>query len=351
MAKAIHICCGVGGVGKTTAAAALAVGLARQGKRVAVMTIDPARRLADALGVELSNDPQAVRGVDGLWALMLDRKQTFDQVVRRYAPDGDTGDRLIANRYYNAVSTRLSGSQEYMAMEKLLALDEDPRFDTIVVDTPPTRHALDFLRAPERVRSVLDKRVLGAVVNPTGGGLFSRASKRVLGVVYKMAGDSVLKDLQEFFGLLGGLSQGFRDRGAKVRTLLGKTETLYWLVLGANDPGRDDAFEFLDTLKAEKLHIGGILVNRVTPVPNPDVVPDLPTPPGVDPTIWSERLEALRTRHHESVKSVKTQEAALSEVDLRSGAAPMLRIADRPDGVQDLSDLAEIGDAIVASIR
>lgn len=351
MAEAIHICCGVGGVGKTTTAAALAVGLARQGKRVAVMTIDPARRLADALGVELSNDPQPVQGVDGLWALMLDRKQTFDQVVRRYAPDGETGDKLIANRYYNAVSTRLSGSQEYMAMEKLLALDEDPRFDTIVVDTPPTRHALDFLRAPERVRSVLDKRVLGAVVNPSGGGLFSRASKRVLGVVYKMAGDSVLQDLQEFFGLLGGLSQGFRDRGAKVRALLEKTDTLYWLVLSANDPGRDDAFEFLDTLRTENLHIGGILVNRVTPVPNPAPVPELDAPEGIDAALWATRLDALRTRHMQTVTLASEQDLALSEVNLRSGPAPMLRIADRPDGVQDLADLAEIGDEIVSSIQ
>ena len=201
------------------------------------------------------------------------------------------------------------------------------------------------------MRSVLDKRVLAAVVTPAGGGLFSRASKRVLGVVYKMAGDSVLTDLQEFFGLLGGLSQGFRDRGAKVRALLEQADTLYWLVLGANDPGRDDAFEFLDTLKAEKLHIGGILVNRVTPTPNPEAVPDLAAPSSVDAIVWAEHLDALRVRHQESVTLAKKQEIALSEVNLRSGPAPMLRIADRPDGVQDLSDLAEIGDEIVASIR
>ena len=348
MADAIHICCGVGGVGKTTTAAALAVSLAQSGKRVVVLTIDPARRLADALGVELGNDPQAVEGVPGLWALMLDRKATFDAVVRRHAPDPETGDKLIANRYYRAVSTRLSGSQEYMAMEKLLALDEDERFDTIVVDTPPTRHALDFLRAPERVRGVMDRRVLGAVVNPGGGGLFSRASKRVLGVVYRMAGESVLADLQEFFGLLGGLSQGFRDRGARVRALLERSNTLYWLVLGAQDPGRDDAFEFLDTLRSENLHVGGILVNRATTAPSPEPVPDLTVPSGISQAVWGARLDALRASHATRLRRAKREEQALRQVDERAGEARMIRLQDRPEGVNDLVALSGIGQSILA---
>lgn len=354
MASAIHICCGVGGVGKTTTAAALAVGLAHAGKRVAVLTIDPAQRLADALGVQLGNDPQPVDlpgGSGTLHALMLDRKATFDAVVRRYAPDPETADKLIANRYYGAISTRLSGSQEYMALEKLLALHEDERFDTLVIDTPPTRHALDFLRAPERVRSVMDRRVLGAIVSPTGGSIFSRASQKVLGVVYRMAGESVLADLQEFFGLLGGLSQGFRDRGARVRELLEHSQTRFWLVLGADDPGRDDALEFLDTLRDDKLVVGGILVNRTAPAPSVEPVPALPCPKGVDPAAWGEITARLASRHAERLQRAQQQEEAAERLRPRAAGAPWIAIEERAEGVKSVGDLLDIAQDVLPHAR
>ncbi len=263
----VTICCGVGGVGKTTTSAALAVAHAEAGQRVAVLTIDPARRLADALGIgDLTNVPRRVplEGAKGaLDALMLDRAATWDEVVRRRASP-ETAQRLLANRYYRAVATRLSGSHEYMAVEKLHALASDGDYDHVVVDTPPTQHAVDFFRAPDRVRGILDRSMLRMLLDP-GSSLRGVATRGALSIVERLAGERVMGEIREFFTLVGEMSAGFRERSEEVAGLLRSGRTTYWLVTEADAPERNELLTFLGELRERGMSFGGFLVNRVQP--------------------------------------------------------------------------------------
>ena len=200
--KRVCICAGSGGVGKTTSSAAIAAGMAARGKKVAVLTIDPAKRLADSLGLpELGNeerqvDPElfAEAGIDTsggeLWAMMLDAKATFDELVRRHAPDAETRDRILSNRIYQQLSDALAGSQEYMAMEKLFELHAEDRYDLLVLDTPPTRNALDFLEAPKRLMQFIEGRALQVFMQPTGLGMkvFGRGTSMMFSVLRRVTG-------------------------------------------------------------------------------------------------------------------------------------------------------------------
>ena len=211
------ICAGSGGVGKTTTSAAIAMGLAARGSRVAVVTIDPARRLADALGLdELGNDPALVdpsRFAEGgveltgeLWAMTLDPKRTFDELIERLAPDDETRDEILDNRIYQQLSGAVAGSQEFTAVAKLYDLHNSGRFDVLVLDTPPSRNALDFLDAPDRLTGFFDGRALKLFLAPTG--LAARAMGRGTGVVFgvlsRLTGVDLLDDLSVFFRALGG---------------------------------------------------------------------------------------------------------------------------------------------------
>src|SRR5919199_6635168 len=214
--KRIVICAGSGGVGKTTTSAALAMGLAASGAKVAVVTIDPAKRLADSLGLEdLDNEPRLVdpsrfagHGVEmegELWAMMLDAKRTFDELIDRLAPDARTRDEVLANRIYQELSGAVAGSQEFTAVAKLYDLVRSERFDVVVLDTPPSRNALDFLDAPDRLTNFFEGRALRAFLAPTG--LAARVVGRGTGVVFgalrRVTGVALLEDLSTFFGSLG----------------------------------------------------------------------------------------------------------------------------------------------------
>src|SRR5205085_8432720 len=228
--RAVIVCCGSGGVGKTTTAAALAVEAAARGRRACVVTIDPARRLADALGLgELTNEPRQVAGSwpGELWALMLDTKTTFDAIVVKYASDPAQAERIIGNRLYRNVSGALSGTQEYMAMEKLHELHATGRFDIIVIDTPPTRNALDFLDAPRRLTRLLDNRIFRLLIMPTQSYLkiVSTATQRVLRTIARVVGAEVVDDAVAFFEAFEGMEQGFRDRAQAVIALLSDDAT------------------------------------------------------------------------------------------------------------------------------
>ena len=217
--KRICICAGSGGVGKTTTAAAIAAGMAARGKRVAVLTIDPAKRLADSLGLpELGNierrvDPElfadnGVEAGDGeLWAMMLDAKQTFDEVIREHAPDAETRDRILSNRIYQQLSAALAGSQEYMAMEKLFEIHAENRYDLLVLDTPPSRDALDFLDAPKRLTQFIEGRALQVFMAPTGFGMrfFGRGASLMFSILRRITGVDLLQDLAEFFQAFSGM--------------------------------------------------------------------------------------------------------------------------------------------------
>jgi anion-transporting ArsA/GET3 family ATPase len=229
--KRICICGGSGGVGKTTTSAAIALGLAATGAKVAVVTIDPARRLANALGLqELHNEPRRVEPAclgevelkGELWAMTLDPKRTFDELIERLAPDPGRALEIKANRVYRELSTAVSGSQEFTAIAKLYELDRERDFDVLVLDTPPSRSALDFLDAPGRLTSFLEGRALRAFVRPTGLGMriVGRGAAPLLSALRRVTGVDLLGDLSTFFGLLGGMTEEFSRRAAAVERLL-----------------------------------------------------------------------------------------------------------------------------------
>jgi anion-transporting ArsA/GET3 family ATPase len=231
----VVICCGPGGVGKTTVSATFALEAARAGRRACVVTVDPARRLADALGVEsLPNTPTLVEGdwPGELYALMLDTKGTFDELITRYSANPEQVESIQSNRIYKNLAGALSGTQEYMAMEKLYELTESGRFDTVVVDTPPTRNALDLLDAPRRLTHFLENRIFRALLMPTR--VYFRAvgiaAQAVLRTIAKVAGAEIVQDAVTFFQAFGGMEEGFAERASAVRALLALPSTAYVLV-------------------------------------------------------------------------------------------------------------------------
>jgi anion-transporting ArsA/GET3 family ATPase len=266
----IVICCGSGGVGKTTTAAVLALQAARDGRRAVVVTIDPARRLADALGLtDIGNTPTTIDGDwDGeLSAVMLDTKSTFDAVVVRYAADDDQAQRILANRFYRNISGALSGTQEYMAMEKLYELQADAAFDLVVVDTPPTRHALDFLDAPKNLTRFLDHRLYRILTAPTRGAMraVNRVATSFIRQVTKVVGAEVFDDAIAFFQAFEGMEDGFRERADAVLALLDDPRTAFVLVASPRRDTVEEARYFADRLAESSIPVAGLVVNRVHP--------------------------------------------------------------------------------------
>ena len=274
--KRVIICAGAGGVGKTTTSAVVALGLAARGRRVAVITIDPAKRLANSLGLDaLGNEPQRVspRRLAGhgleltgeLWAMTLDSKRTFDDLVARLAPDERTRDEVLANRIYQQLSSAVAGSQEYTAMAKLYELDRDSGFDAIVLDTPPSRNALDFLDAPQRLTGFLESSALRAFLAPTGiaAKIAARGTGAVFAVLKRVTGVALLEDLSTFFRSLGGLLDGFRERAAGVQALLADPATTFLIVASPEYEPVEEAVFFGRELERAGLPFGGLIVNRV----------------------------------------------------------------------------------------
>jgi anion-transporting ArsA/GET3 family ATPase len=261
----ICICAGAGGVGKTSTSAAIALGAAARGRKVAVLTIDPAKRLANALGLEkLGNEPRRVPHVEGdgeLWAMMLDPKRTFDELIETYASDERTRDAVLSNRIYEELSGAVSGSQEYMAMEKLYELHARGEFDLLVLDTPPTRNALDFLDAPERLHRFIDSRSLRFFLSP-GIRVLGRGSGLLFAVLRRVTGIDLLRDLSEFFTSFGDMSEGFRARAERVAELLGSDAATFVLVASPRHDAIDDAIFFHRQLNERGMPFGGAVVNR-----------------------------------------------------------------------------------------
>jgi anion-transporting ArsA/GET3 family ATPase len=274
--KRMCICGGSGGVGKTTTSAAIALGMAARGAKVAVVTIDPARRLANALGLEeLENEPRRVEPerlasagleVSGeLWAMMLDPKRTFDELIDRIAPDPARAQEIKANRIYRQLSTAVSGSQEFTAIAKLYDLDREGDFDLLVLDTPPSRNALDFLEAPGRLTSFLEGRAGKAFIRPTGFGMrvLSRGAAPLLAALRRVTGVDLLSDLSGFFGLLGDMTDDFSQRAAQVERMLRASTTAFLLVTSAQSAPIEEAIWFRRTLQDSGLPFAGVVVNRV----------------------------------------------------------------------------------------
>ena len=272
--RRVCICAGSGGVGKTTTSAAIALGMAAEGAKVAVVTIDPANRLADALGLDrLENEPRRVapdhlRGVEmkgELWAMMLDPKRTFDELIERLAPDAARVQEIKENRVYRELSSAVSGSQEFTAMAKLYELDQEQEFDLLVLDTPPSRNALDFLEAPQRLNAFLEGRMLQALVRPTGLGMrvLGIGTTPLLAALRRITGVDLVGDLGRFFQLLTGMTQGFSQRAAAVQELLGSSSTAFLLVTSAEREPIDEAIWFHRTITREGFPFAGVVVNRV----------------------------------------------------------------------------------------
>ncbi|MPZ61565.1 MAG: AAA family ATPase [Propionibacteriales bacterium] len=278
----IIVCCGSGGVGKTTTSAALALRAAEQGRRVVVLTIDPARRLAQSMGLtELDNTPRPVKGVDtanggSLDAMMLDMKRTFDEVVEAHATP-EKAEQILANPFYQALSSSFAGTQEYMAMEKLGQLHQKARkkheWDLIVVDTPPSRSALDFLDAPERLASFLDGRFIRLLLAPAKGParLLTAGLSVVTRAMNRLLGTQMLRDAQAFVSAFDALFGGFRQRAEKTYRLLQADGTAFVVLAAPQADALREASYFVERLSVEKMPLSGLVMNRISE----NLVPEL----------------------------------------------------------------------------
>ncbi len=354
--RSVCVCAGSGGVGKTTTAAAVALGMAARGLKVCVLTIDPAKRLADSLGLEeLGNEATRVdpalletNGVDcrgELWAMMLDAKQTFDQLVARHAEDEEARERVLGNPIYQQISSALAGSQEYMAMEKLFELHSEGRFDLLVLDTPPSRNALDFLDAPERLTQFIEGRSLQLFIKPTG--LAARVAGRgagvVLAILKRILGFDLLADLSEFFTAFSGMIDGFQDRAHRVNALLRDEETTFLIVCGPQAGPIEESVFFHSKLVEAGMNFGAAVVNRVRyRLLDAAVEADAAEREigGVldDPDL-SRRL-AVNLAEYELLAD--RDESNIELLRERLGGAPLIRVPYLDTDVHDVAGLAEI---------
>jgi anion-transporting ArsA/GET3 family ATPase len=361
--KRVCICAGSGGVGKTTTSAAIAAGMAARGLRVAVLTIDPARRLADSLGLpELGNEERRVdpalfeaAGIDTnggeLWAMMLDAKETFDEVVRRHAPDEETRERILSNRIYQQLSNALAGSQEFMAMEKLFEIHAEDRYDLLVLDTPPSRNALDFLDAPKRLTQFIEGRALQVFMKPAGVGMrvFGRGASMMFGVLSRITGVDLLEDLSEFFQAFSGMAEGFRERARRVTELLSDDETSFLVVCGPQGEPISEAVYFHRKLVEARMPFGGVIVNKVH-------YEEALAEPGTD---LSEQLEAeLGDRDFAERVAANFEDfralSARDRANVRHLAAEMrtravIQVPYLDEDVHDLAGLMEVNRYLFAS--
>lgn len=364
--KSILVVCGSGGVGKTTTAAALALRAALLGRRVLVCTIDPSRRLATSLGLDrLPDRPRSLRlgrleaeAAGSLWAMTLDTKRTFDALVERHAPDEAARRRILENRFYRQVSAALAGSHEYMAMEKLLELSCDERFDLVVLDTPPTRHALDFLEAPGRMLGFLDTSVLRWFLKPyfMAGRLTLKVATRAGAVALKLAdrflGLQFLQDLSEFFLAFESMYDGFKERAARVHALLRGESSGFVLVASPARSTLDEALYFHRRLREGGMPFVSFVVNRVHPDPaelgravNVSRVPGLrmsrDTAPDIDPDLAQRLAEVLE----EQQRLARTDRRAIARLQVDADE-PMVLVPEFEADVHDLRGLDEVGQAI-----
>ncbi|HUZ43109.1 MAG TPA: ArsA-related P-loop ATPase [Acidimicrobiales bacterium] len=276
-AKEIVICCGSGGVGKTTtAAAAAAMAAVKHGGKVLVVTVDPARRLADALGLSGIGNTETqvpasafseagVKPRGQLWAAMLDTKQSWDDLVRAHGPDQSTIDQILANPLYQNISGRFVQSHDYIAMERLYELHSEGSYDLIVVDTPPTRNAIDFLEAPQRMGDFFSSRLLRWLIAPYRSRLVNFASKPFYQVADRILGTQFLQDIAEFFILFQSMYDGFVERARSVSRLLQDRRTTFMVVSTLEASPLTEAEFFIEALTERKLHLGAVILNRVLP--------------------------------------------------------------------------------------
>ncbi len=363
----IIVCCGSGGVGKTTTSAALALRAAERGRKVVVLTIDPARRLAQSMGIEaLDNTPRPVTDADGvrigaaaggtLDAMMLDMKRTFDEVVVAQA-SAEKARQILENPFYIALSSSFAGTQEYMAMEKLGQIHADARrddtYDLIVVDTPPSRSALDFLDAPERLSSFLDGRFIRLMLAPARGParLVTAGFGVITNALTRLLGAQVLRDLQTFVAAIDTVFGGFRQRAMKTYALLQAPETAFLVVASPEPDALREAAYFVERLSEDQMPLAGLIVNRASPAPQGSLSADEAMAAAArlreaDPdsvTAGLLRLHADQSRLVERERLLRRRFAA-AHPQVATTLAPALAT-----DVHDLDGLRRIGGLLAAS--
>jgi anion-transporting ArsA/GET3 family ATPase len=363
-ATKIVVCCGSGGVGKTTTAAALGLRAAEMhGRRTVVLTIDPARRLAQSMGLnELDNTPRQVKGIETeanggeLHAMMLDMKRTFDEVVAAHTTAQRAAE-IFANPFYQAMSSTFSGTQEYMAMEKLSQLRARDEWDLIVVDTPPSRSALDFLDAPARLSRFLDGRMLRLLLAParSGGrsmfslvtasfGLFSRAVQKILGA-------QLLTDLSGFVAALDSMFGGFRQRADETYRILQDPQTSFLLVAAPERDAIREAQYFAERLVTERMPLAGLVLNRTHHTEIPEIGAEAAEAAAAVLTEAGDQqvtADALRI-HAGLLRQIDREVRVAATFTDTFPAVPAVAVAAQPADVHDVDGLRTIGVALAGS--
>jgi anion-transporting ArsA/GET3 family ATPase len=404
----IIVCCGSGGVGKTTTAAALGLRAAERGRHVVVLTVDPARRLAQSMGLSsLDNTPRPVPGAGGeaaggtLHAMMLDMKRTFDEIVEAHS-DPDRAAQILANPFYQSLSSSFAGTQEYMAMEKLGQLRRADEWDLIVVDTPPSRSALDFLDAPQRLGRFLDGRLIRLLSTPTKAGgraylkFMTAGFTMVTGVITKIIGVQMLRDVQTFIAAFDTMFGGFRERAEDTYRLLQAPGTAFLVIATPEPDALREASYFVDRLSSDQMPLAGLIVNRVhrspaaglsaarslaaaevlQPVPGNGEDPfdlgensqgedgerggngpaagarDLGGTPAATATMSRHPLTATALRLHAERMQLAERERRLEEsFSAAHPVIPMAEVLAQPEDVHDLDGLRSVGKELARGVR
>jgi anion-transporting ArsA/GET3 family ATPase len=362
----IIVCCGSGGVGKTTLAAAIGLRAAERGRHVVVLTVDPARRLAQSMGLNsLDNTPRLVTGVrhaeaaGSMHAMMLDMKRTFDEIVESHA-DPDRAAQILANPFYQSLSSSFAGTQEYMAMEKLGQLRRADEWDLIVVDTPPSRSALDFLDAPQRLGRFLDGRLLRLLVAPaklggrTGLKMLNAGFGLVTGAVTKIIGSQLLRDVQTFVSAMDTMFGGFRERAEYTYRLLRAPGTAFLVIAAPEPDALREASYFVERLERDDMPLAGLILNRVHRSPAArlsaarslaaaETLQDLDDGESTALGITALRQHAERMRQAESERRLARRFTAAHPL------VPVAQVPAQPDDVHDLNGLRLIGESFAAT--
>jgi anion-transporting ArsA/GET3 family ATPase len=377
----IIVCCGSGGVGKTTAAAALGLRAAERGRHVVVLTVDPARRLAQSMGLsKLDNTPRPVPlpgdalAGGSLHAMMLDMKRTFDEIVEAHS-DPDRAAQILANPFYQSLSSSFAGTQEYMAMEKLGQLRRTDQWDLIVVDTPPSRSALDFLDAPQRLSRFLDGRLIKLLTAPTRAG--GRAYLKVVnagfgvlaGIITRVIGAQVLRDVQTFVAAFDTMFGGFRERAEDTYRLLQTPGTAFLVVATPEPDALREASYFVERLSEDRMPLAGLILNRVhrSPVAQLSAARSLAAAEALQPagatmtmqnggsgvpadaTGYPLVVDALRL-HAERMQLIASERRLAQRFTTAHPGVPVARVPAQPEDVHDLAALRVIGESFHAHL-
>lgn len=364
MKRRLILCVGSGGVGKTTVAASLALRAAREGRRVLVLTIDPARRLANALGLKRFGNEETripLEGTTGeLWAMMLDSRHAFDTLIARVAPDPEKRRKILENNVYRNIADSIAGSQEYMATEKLYDVMSSGRYDLVVLDTPPVKNALDFLESPGRLARFLDKRIMKWFLTPYDEGkVFGRFMMGTSAVVFRLLGHifgrEFLQDISEFFHHFRDLYEGFKDRHEAVVNYFRDPATTFLVVCAPGDPSVETAQYFLDEFRRRDLPGAGVIVNQVHRTSGHTLDPDVVLGPlagqqteGLAPHT-SERLLARLGAAHRRLRELSAlEEGYIQQVAGRLSPGQQLwRVPRLESQVHDIHSLDMVGRALL----